>query len=68
MSVLDAPHRVLVKEKIADSGVDLLREHHLQARERRHDVEGAEVAAVRDPQDLALQVVLPAVGRDPELA
>ncbi|HEY6694052.1 MAG TPA: phosphoglycerate dehydrogenase, partial [Solirubrobacteraceae bacterium] len=26
MSVLDAPHRVLVKEKIADSGVALLRE------------------------------------------
>ena len=26
MSVLEAPHRVLVKEKIADSGVDLLRE------------------------------------------
>ena len=34
----------------------------------RQDVEGAEVAAVGDPQDLALQVVLAAVGGDAELS
>ena len=36
--------------------------------ERRHDVERAEVAAVGDPQDPALEVVLAAVGGDAELA
>src|SRR3954452_4407392 len=45
-----------------------LREHHLEARERGQDVEGAEIAAVRDPQDLALELLLAAVGGDPELA
>ena len=45
-----------------------LGERHLEAGERREDVEGAEVAAVGDPEDLALQVVLAAVGGDPELA
>src|SRR3954469_3736000 len=44
-----------------------LGEHHLQARERGQDVEGAEVAAVGDAQDLALQLLLAAVGGDPEL-
>src|SRR5215210_4455248 len=43
-------------------------EHHLEARERGEDVEGAEVAAVGDPQDLALELLLAAVGGDPELA
>ena len=37
-----------------------------RARTAREDVEGAEVAAVGDPQDPALEVVLAAVGGDPE--
>ena len=41
-------------------------ERHLQPRQRGEDVEGAEVAAVRDPQDPALELVLPAVGGDTE--
>src|SRR5215210_721946 len=45
-----------------------LAQHHLEARERGQDVEGAEVAAVRDPQDLALELLLAAVGGDAELA
>ena len=45
-----------------------LGEHHLDAAEAREDVERAEVAAVGDPEDLALQVVLAAVGGDAELA
>src|SRR3954468_14645333 len=45
-----------------------LAEHHLETRERRQDVEGAEVAAVGDPQDLALELLLAAVGGDPQLA
>src|SRR3954451_15670033 len=45
-----------------------LGEHHLEARQRGQDVEGAEVAAVRDPQDLALELLLAAVGGDAELA
>jgi hypothetical protein len=45
-----------------------LGEHHLEARQRREDVEGAEVAAMGDPQDLALEVVLAPVGGDSELA
>ena len=43
-------------------------QHHLQARQRGQDVEGAEVAAVGDPDDLALELVLAAVGGDAELA
>src|SRR5829696_4217119 len=45
-----------------------LREHHLEARQRGQDVEGAEVAAVGDPQDPALELLLAAVGGDAELA
>jgi hypothetical protein len=45
-----------------------LLEDHLQARQRGEDVERAEVAAVRDPQDAALELVLAAVGGDAELA
>src|SRR3954451_16285412 len=45
-----------------------LRERHLEPRERGQDVEGAEVAAVRDPDDPALELVLAAVGGDPKLA
>ena len=45
-----------------------LGERDLQAAERRQDVERAEVAAVGDPDDLALEVVLAAVGGDAELA
>ena len=41
---------------------------HLQAGERREDVERAEVAAVGDADDLALELVLAAVGGDAELA
>ena len=57
----------------ADAGAVLdlvaeLGERDLEARQRREDVEGAEVAAVGDPQDLALEVVLAAVGGDAELA
>ena len=57
----------------ADAGAVLdlvaeLRQHHLEPRQRGEDVEGAEVAAVGDPQDPALEVVLPAVGGDAELA
>jgi hypothetical protein len=43
-------------------------EHHLQAGQRGQDVERAEVAAVGDPDDLALELVLAAVGGDAELA
>ncbi len=43
-------------------------QHHLQARQRGEDVERAEVAAVGDPDDLALELVLAAVGGDAELA
>src|SRR4051812_23119183 len=55
----------------ADSGAELelvpqLEQRHLQRRDRDHDVEGAEVAAVGDPRDLALQVALPAGDRDAE--
>src|SRR5215210_9337759 len=57
----------------ADPGPELdlvaeLREHHLEARQRGQDVEGAEVAAVGDPQDPALELLLAAVGGDAELA
>src|SRR3954452_12727045 len=57
----------------ADAGAELevvaeLGEHHLEARQRGQDVEGAEVAAVSDPQDLALELLLAPVGGDPELA
>src|SRR3954454_3362658 len=45
-----------------------LGEHHLEARQRGQDVERAEVAAVRDPQDPPLELLLPAVRGDPELA
>src|SRR5215210_1540506 len=45
-----------------------LGEHHLEPRQRGEDVEGAEVAAVRDPQDPALELLLAAVGGDAELA
>src|SRR3954447_25397182 len=45
-----------------------LGEHHLEPRERGQDVERAEVATVRDPQDPALELLLAAVGGDPELA
>src|SRR4051794_5354167 len=45
-----------------------LAQHHLKPGQRGQDVEGAEVAAVRDPQDPALELLLAAVGRDPELA
>ena len=41
-----------------------LRERHLQARQRREDVEAAEVAAVRDADDLAGELRLAAVGGD----
>src|SRR4051812_15874995 len=57
----------------ADAGavldlVAVLGERHLEPRQRRQDVEGAEVAAVGDPDDLALELVLAAVGGDAELA
>src|SRR5829696_1610381 len=57
----------------ADPGAELhlvaeLGEHHLEARQRGQDVEGAEVAAVGDPQDAALELLLAAVGGDAELA
>ena len=45
-----------------------LGERDLETAERGQDVERAEVAAVGDPQDLALEVILAAVGGDPELA
>src|SRR3954468_8468857 len=45
-----------------------LGEHHLEARQRGQDVEGAEVAAVGDPHDPPVELLLPAVGGDPELA
>src|SRR4051794_24617862 len=48
--------------------VSELGEHHLEARQRGQDVEGAEVTAVRDPQDPALELLLAAVGGDAELA
>ena len=43
-------------------------EHHLQAGQRGEDVEGAEVAAVGDPEDPPLQLLLAAVGGDAEAA
>src|SRR5215212_7750659 len=57
----------------ADAGpvLDLVAElgqGHLEPRERGQDVERAEVAAVRDPQDPALELLLAAVGGDAELA
>ena len=57
----------------ADAGAVLdlvaeLGEHHLEPGQRGQDVEGAEVAAVGDPQDPALELVLAAVGGDAELA
>src|SRR4051812_19819337 len=57
----------------ADAGpvLDLvaeLGERHLEPGQRRQDVEGAEVAAVGDPDDPALELVLAAVGGDAELA
>src|SRR3954471_18796272 len=57
----------------ADAGpvLDLvaeLGERHLEPGQRRQDVEGAEVAAVGDPDDPALELVLTAVGGDAELA
>src|SRR5215210_5848539 len=57
----------------ADAGAVLelvaeLAESHLEARQRGQDVEGAEVAAVGDPQDAALELLLAAVGGDAELA
>src|SRR4051812_8943704 len=45
-----------------------LGERHLEPGQRRQDVEGAEVAAVGDPDDPALELVLAAVGGDAELA
>src|SRR3954467_11753044 len=45
-----------------------LGEHHLEPRQRGQDVERAEVAAVGDPHDPALELLLAAVGGDPEPA
>src|SRR5690242_12992411 len=55
----------------ADAGAVLhlaaeLVEHHLEPGQRGEDVERAEVAAVRDAQDAALQLLLAAVGGDAE--
>src|SRR4051795_3903378 len=52
---------------VLDLGAELV-ERHLEPRQRRQDVERAEVAAVGDADDPALELVLPAVGGDAELA
>src|SRR3954451_2311138 len=57
----------------ADAGpvLDLvaeLGERHLEPGQRRQDLEGAEVTAVGDPDDPALELVLAAVGGDAEPA
>src|SRR5882724_1758490 len=49
-----------------DAGAEL-REAHFHGRHRGHDVELAEVADVRDAEDLALEMVLTAGEADPHL-